>query len=301
MDEQLRSELAHISHLVNAYNAAAAHSDYPTERALYDEAGLGMGVPDSLQVEMLNADGLEVERLTPAGADPSRAILYLHGGGFCIGSPRSHRSLAAAIALASGCVAYVPNYRLAPEHPFPAALEDAAKAFELMQGLGVAARRTVFVGDSAGGGLALVAAQAHHALGLPEPSGLVLLSPWADLTNSGRSFGLKANVDSIVRKQRLNDMASAYSGEAFTHDAAVSPLMGDFSGLPPIYVQVGSEEVLLSDSIRIAEQGGIAGVSVSLEVWPHMPHVFQFFHPMLRPARAAIARLGGFIRHHQSI
>jgi acetyl esterase/lipase len=301
MDEQLRAELAAIGQMVNAYNVAVGHNGIPFERQLYDQSGLGMGFPPGLQVETVYADGLEIERLTPAGAETDRAILYLHGGGFCIGSPRSHRSMVAAIASAAGCVAYVPNYRLAPEHPFPAALEDAAKAFEFMREAGVPESRTVFAGDSAGGGLALVAAMAHHALGLPEPSGLVLLSPWADLTNSGPSYGLKANVDMIVKKSRLNEMASAYAGEAFTHDAAVSPLMGDFTGLPPIYVQVGSEEILLSDSIRIAEQAGLTGVTVSLEVWPHLPHVFHFFHPILRPARAAIERVGGFIRHHQSL
>jgi acetyl esterase/lipase len=299
MDDVTHQENAVLAGMLRSFDRS--HGDLARLRADYDRMGEMMPVPETVRVVATEIGGVPCEVLTPSDAQPGAVMLFLHGGAYVIGSPRSHRGLASQLAAASGAVTVVPDYRLAPEHPFPAALEDAGNVYQGLLAQGYDASKLVIAGDSAGGGLSLVTAMAIVALGLPRPAALGLLSPWTDLTGSGATMVTKAGTDLIVNKDDLLRMAAFYAGnDAFTSDPGLSPLFGRFEGLPPIYVQVGADEALLSDATRLAEAAGTAHVPVMLEVWPHMQHVFQFFYPLMTAGREAIGRMGGFIRAHQA-
>jgi epsilon-lactone hydrolase len=236
------------------------------------------------------------EWLTPPVARRDAVVLYLHGGGYVIGSPRSHRHLAAAIARAAGTRALLLDYRLAPEHPFPAALEDAVAAYRWLLGHGVAADRIVIAGDSAGGGLTMATLLALRDRGLPRPAGGVAISPWVDLTNSAASYDTKAAVDPIVTRDAITLMAQAYVGAGDPRQPLVSPLYADLRDLPPLLIHVGSDEVLLDDAVGLGQRARAAGVDVSVEEWRAMIHVWHWFLPMLDEAEQAIAGIGAFVR-----
>jgi monoterpene epsilon-lactone hydrolase len=224
-------------------------------------------------------------------------VLYLHGGGYVIGSPRSHRHLAAAIARAAGARALLLDYRRAPEHPFPAAVDDALAAYRwLLESAGVAPGHVVVAGDSAGGGLTVATLLAARDAGLPQPAAGVCISPWADLTCSLGSYTTKAAVDPVVDTGLVQKMATAYLGAADPRTPLASPLHADLRGLPPLLVQVGGDEVLLDDARELAARAKRAGVDATLEVWDAMVHVWHWFLPMLDEAPAAIDRIGAFVR-----
>jgi len=265
-------------------------------RDQYDRAQRVFPTPADVTVETVQAMTRPAERLTPPDVRTDAAVLYLHGGGYSIGSPRSHRHLAAAIARASGTVALVPDYRLAPEHPFPAALDDALGAYQWLLGRGIAPHRIVIAGDSAGGGLTVALLLALRERALPRPAGGVCISPWVDLTCSGASYATKAAVDPIVTREEVGLMAQAYAGSGDPKAPLLSPLYGDLRGLPPLLVQVGSDEVLLDDAVGLADRAKGAGVSVTLEEWPAMIHVWHWFLPMLAEAERAIGVIGTFVR-----
>jgi phosphinothricin tripeptide acetyl hydrolase len=244
----------------------------------------------------VSAPAAPAEWLRPPGAVAGRVVLYLHGGGYVIGSPRSHRHLAAAIARAAGTPALLPDYRLAPEHPFPAALEDAVAAYEWLLARGIAPERIVVAGDSAGGGLTVATLLALRDRGLPTPGGGVCISPWVDLTCSGGSYATKAAADPIVLRQSVAMMAQAYAGTGDFKAPLVSPLFADLRRLPPLLVQVGSDEVLLDDARGLAERARAAGVDVRFEEWPAMVHVWPWFLGMLDEAERAVGVIGEFVR-----
>jgi phosphinothricin tripeptide acetyl hydrolase len=223
-------------------------------------------------------------------------VLYLHGGGYVIGSPRSHRHLAAAIARAAGTAVLLADYRLAPEHPFPAALDDAVAAYQWLLGHGLAPGRIVVAGDSAGGGLTVATLLALRDRGLPRPAGGVCISPWVDLTCSGATYATKAAVDPIVTRESVAMMAQAYAGAGDPKAPLLSPLYADLRGLPPLLVQVGSDEVLLDDALGLGERARAAGVDVTVEEWPAMIHVWHWFLPMLAEAERAVGVIGSFVR-----
>jgi monoterpene epsilon-lactone hydrolase len=223
-------------------------------------------------------------------------VLYLHGGGYVIGSPSSHRHLAAAIARAAGVQALLLDYRLAPEHPFPAALDDALAAYQWLQTQGVAANRIIVAGDSAGGGLTMATLLALRDRKLPRPAGGVCISPWVDLTCSGASYATRASADPIVTREGIEMMAQAYVGNGDRKSPLVSPLFADLHDLPPLLIQVGSDEVLLDDSLVLGRRALAAGVSVKVEEWPTMVHVWHWFLPMLDEADRAVAGIGDFVR-----
>jgi acetyl esterase/lipase len=229
-------------------------------------------------------------------ADADRVILYLHGGGYCMGSPSSHRSLVAALSAQANARVLSLDYRLAPEHPYPAAVDDAVTAYRWLLAEGVPAARIAISGDSAGGGLTLATLLRLRDEGDPLPAAGVPLSAWSDLEGTGDTMKTNAGVDRMIRPDRLKETADLYANGGDMHQPHMSPLHGDYSGIPPLLMQVGGAEVLLDDSARVAERAKTAGVDVTLEVWADMPHVFQAFTGVLPESDQAIAVIGEFVR-----
>ncbi len=265
-------------------------------RTQYDKAVRVFPVGPDTRVEDVAIGGVACERLTPAGAATGDCLIYLHGGGYAIGSPRSHRHVAAEIARLAGTVAVVPDYRLCPEHRHPAAVEDALAVYRGLLDGGIAANRIVIAGDSAGGGLTIACALAARDAGLPMPAALVCLSPWTDMEGSGESHVTRAARDPMVRAADLARWRSAYMGDADPRAPLASPIHADLRGLPPMLIQVGDEEVLLDDARLFAERARAAGVEAKLEVWDRMIHVWHWYWPMLDEGAQAIATIAAFMR-----
>lgn len=232
---------------------------------------------------------------TPTKVPVERHILYLHGGGYALGSPRSHISMVARLALRARASATVIDYRLAPEHPYPAAIDDCVAAYRAIIADHDPAS-VVIAGDSAGGGAALATLVALRDAGDPLPGAAYLLSPWTDLTASGESTSTKADVDPMIELDSLKSFADKYAGGQSLDTPGISPLFADLSGLPPLLVQVGSDEILLSDSTRLVERASAAGVMVDFEIAPGMWHVFQLFGGMMPEATTALVEAASFIR-----
>jgi len=264
-------------------------------RVAMDAFGEMGSLPPGCLHEPFSANGVKCERVVPTGAAAGRQILYLHGGGYVGGSPKSHRPLVARLADAARAVAVVADYRLGPEHACPAAVDDAVAVYRWMLEAGVEPERVVVAGDSAGGGLTIAMALALKAQGLPQPAGLFVISPWADLTQSHDTYRSKAADDPMIAKDRLDESAAAYLGGFDPRDPLASPVFGDLTGLAPLLIQVGSEETLLGDSLMLAERAGLARVDVRLEVWPEMIHVWHAFGGQLAAARRAIAAAGAWM------
>jgi epsilon-lactone hydrolase len=245
--------------------------------------------------EPVTAGGVPAEWISAPGADAGRNVLYLHGGGYTIGSIKTHRCLAGWISRAAKARVLLIDYRLAPENPHPAAVEDALAAYRFMLDSGVNPARTVVAGDSAGGGLAVATLVAIRDAKLPLPAAAVCLSPWVDMEGTGESMKTKADVDPMVGAN-LADMASAYLGGKDPRTPLASPLYADLKGLPPMLIQVGTAEVLLDDSSRLAQRASQAGVEVVYEPWENMIHVWQIFVPMLDESKQAVERIGEYIR-----
>lgn len=234
----------------------------------------------------------------PAGGS---AVLYLHGGGYCVCSIDTHRDLCERIAHEAGGQVLAVDYRLAPEHPFPAALDDALAGYQWLLDQGHATSNIAIAGDSAGGGLALATLLAIRDRDLPLPACGVVLSPWVDLTLSGGTMATLTDVDPIVDPEALAVWIACYVPDGNLRNPLVSPLFGDFSGLPPLLVQIAGRETLLDDARRITEVAEKAGVTVDYEFFPDQIHVFQVFGHRLAEARKAIAKIGAFIRRHAAV
>lgn len=282
---------AHLAKLPPADSLTIAE-----RRAQYERAEKVFPIPPEVKVERVTAPVAPAEWLRPPSAEAGRVVLYLHGGGYVIGSPRSHRHLAAAIASAGGASGLLLDYRLAPEHPHPAAVDDAVGAYRWLLDQAVAPGHIVIAGDSAGGGLAVATLLALRDAGVALPAGGVCISPWVDLTCSGGSYRTKAEADPIVRRAGVEEMARAYLGTAAPRTPLASPLFADLRGLPPLLIHVGSDEVLLDDAVQLAERAKAAGVDTTLEVWDRMIHVWHWFLPMLDEAERALAGIGDFVR-----
>jgi phosphinothricin tripeptide acetyl hydrolase len=285
--------------VVRAHLAKLPPSDSLTtaeRRAQYERAEKVFPTPADVKVEHVSAPVTPAEWLRPPSAEPGRVVLYLHGGGYVIGSPRSHRHLAAAIARAAGTSALLLDYRLAPEHPYPAAVHDATAAYRWLLDQAVAPERIVIAGDSAGGGLTVATLLALREARVPLPAGGVCISPWVDLTCGGASYATKADADPIVRRAEIERMAQAYLGAIPPRTPLASPLFADLRDLPPLLIHVGGDEVLLDDAVRLAERAKAAGVDASIEVYPRMIHVWHWFLPMLDAAQTAVDAIGRFVR-----
>ena len=232
----------------------------------------------------------------PAGAQDAAAIMYLFGGGYTISSPHSRRKFAGHLARAAGIRALVPDYALAPEHPFPGAIESTLSAYRFLLAQGFDPGRIVLSGDLSGGGLAAATLLALKRAGLPLPAGAVPISPWADLDCTGGTLETLSSVDLTVTKDGLERMAAGYLGGTDPREPLASPIYGDFSGLPPLLVIVGGHEGLLDDAINLARQAAVGGVDVTLRIWAGMQHVFPIYAGYLPEADAAIALIGSWIR-----
>ena len=283
-------EIAGVRALLAARQPAAGAPppSLAERRAAMDGVGEMGGLPTGCFHEPATVGGIKSERVVPQGAISGRLILYLHGGAYTMGSPRSHRPLVARISEAARSVALAADYRLGPEHRFPAAVEDAVAVYRGVLEGGTEPAKLIVAGDSAGGGLILALALALKAEGLPQPAGFFAISPWADLTQSGASYVSKAETDPMITKAGLDLNAQMYLGGLDARDPLASPVFGDFEGVAPVLIQTGSEETLLSDSLTMADVLAHARVEVRLEVWPEMIHVFHAWSGGLQAARRAI-------------
>ncbi len=242
---------------------------------------------------------LSALRASPKNAVPRGVVLYLHGGGYCVGSPETHRGIVSHLADAAEATVYSLDYRLAPRHPFPAGLEDALAAYQWLLDQGTSADRIAFAGDSAGGGLALATALAARDEGLPMPASIVTISPWVDLTCSSPSVEKNAAVDPMLRPAGMRHTARAYLGAGVaSDDSSCSPLFADLRELPPVSIHVGTDEVLLDDAKRLAARLEEAGVEVSLNPYLDMWHVFPLHAGLLDVADEAIGEMGAFLVRH---
>jgi acetyl esterase/lipase len=254
--------------------------------------------PPGTEVARVDLGGVPALRVATPASLPHRHLLFLHGGGYVTGSPALYRHLLWRFADAAAARVVAIAYRLAPEHPFPAALDDAAAAWRGLLAAGADPRRSAALGDSAGGGLALALALRLRDDGAPLPAALALMSPWTDLALTGPSLTANAAADPMMHPADVRDLARHYLAGADPCHPYASPLYGDPAGLPPTLIQVGGDEILRDDAVRLADRMRWAGGAVELEVWPRMPHVFQAFASVLPEARRAIARIGAFLRQH---
>ena len=284
--------------LVTLLRSRATPADYDVAqaRARFEKTAVFLGGAPDAKCEKVDAGGVPAEWVMAPGCDSGRAILYLHGGGYAIGSLNTHRRLAYDISAASSAKVLLIDYRLAPEHPFPAAVDDAAAAWRWLLQQGFAPNRMAIAGDSAGGGLAIATLVNLRDLKLGLPACAVAISPWVDLEGLGNSLTTRSKQDPMVQKDGLLWMARMYLNGKDAKSPLAAPLHADLKGLPPTLIQVGTAETLLDDSIRIAEKMHAAGVDARLAIWPNMLHVFPLFAPVLSEGRDGCIEIGNFIR-----
>lgn len=268
-------------------------------RRRLDEVGSIWPVADDVRLAEADLDGVPAESSIVPGSDASRVLLFFHGGGYCSGSILSHRRLVTEAGRASGMRTVAVAYRLAPEHPFPAALDDALTAWRCLRREGIAAAQIAIGGDSAGGGLTVALVNQLRTLDEAPPACAWLLSPWTDLTMSGATLATKDAVDPIIHKGYLGELADAYVPAGMDRkDPRISPLFSALAGFPPMLIQVGAAETLLDDATRLAAAAGAADVAATLEIWPHMIHAWPLWNARLEAGRRALARAGAFMRSH---
>lgn len=266
-------------------------------RERLDEVGSAWPVAADIRCEGVDCDGVAGEWSIAPDSDASKVLLFFHGGGYCSGSIKSHRRMVTEAGRAMGVRTLAIDYRRAPEHPFPAQHEDALTAWRFLRRQGIAADHIVVGGDSAGGNLSLALVHRLRAAGEQLPACIWLVSPWTDLTMSGATLATKDAVDPLIHKAYLEELADAYAPPPIDRrDPLISPLFADISGFPPMLIQVGSDETLMSDATRLAEAAGIADVAVRLEIWPHMIHAWPVWNAALEDGRLALAGASEFVR-----
>jgi epsilon-lactone hydrolase len=266
-------------------------------RKRLDEVGAVWPVADDVEFTAVDVNGVPGEYSVVPGSDPSRVLMFFHGGGYCSGSIQSHRRLVTEAGRAARMRTLAVAYRLAPEHSFPAAYDDALTAWRFLRNQGIAASQIAIGGDSAGAGLTLALMSrlrdAHKEL----PACAWLISPWTDLAMTGSTLVSKAAVDPLIHKEYLNQLADAYLPAGIDRkDPRVSPLYADFKNFPPMLIQVGSNETLFDDATRLAARAGAADVAVTLEIWPDMIHAWPLWNAHLEDGRRALASAGSFMR-----
>jgi len=267
-------------------------------RERIDAIGSASPPARDIRLEPTVANGIPAEWSLAPESDPSRVLLFFHGGGYCSGSIMSHRGMVTEAGRAARLRTLAVAYRLAPEHPFPAAIEDARAAYRFLLDQGILTSNIVVGGDSAGGGLTLALMIILRDAGQPLPGCGWLVSPWVDLQMTGASLDEKADIDPLISKPYLEELAMAYLAGTDPENPLVSPLRADLAGLPPLLVQVGSAETLLDDAVRLARRAGAADVRINLEIWPHMIHAWHLWAAQLKDGRRALASAGAFIRAH---
>jgi monoterpene epsilon-lactone hydrolase len=288
---------AEMAKLRETIAARPRASDVAQMRLDADARSKVFTIPSDVTVQPVIANGVKAEWTSTPDADPSKVILYLHGGGYVICSLDSHRHLVAEAGRAAGARTLAIDYRLAPEHPFPAPVEDTVAVYRFLLDSGIRPTSIALGGDSAGGGLVVGALLAIREAGLPLPGCGWCISPWVDMEALGESFTDRAAADPTVQKATILMMAQYYLGGANPRHPHAAPLYGDLRGLPPLLIQVGAHETLLDDSIALARKAGAADVPVDLQIWPEMIHIWHIYFPMLSAGRRAIAQAGSFIRN----
>jgi len=279
-------------------SAFPAGSDVNEQRRLLREAISAQPLPAGVTVTEGALGGVRTAEITVDGIEPRRVVLYFHGGVYVIGDAFLAADLASQVGRRTHAKVISVDYRLAPEHPYPAAVDDALAAYEALVGNGVAPSDIAFAGESAGGGLAIATLVNARDHGLPLPAAVFVMSPYADLTLAGTTMETKREVDPLLSRELLQPRVTDY---ASGHDAAlglISPVFADLSGLPPLLIQAGTHEVLLDDAVRLARQAITADVEVTLDITPRVPHVFQAYHAILDEAVAALDRAGQFLSAH---
>ncbi len=272
--------------------------DVAEQRLIFEEMMAAIPVPGDVATSSGSLGGIPVVNVEVAGTDRERIILYLHGGAYAIGTAASSVGLASDLARRAGTRLITVDYRLAPEHPHPAAIKDAVAAYQGLLDNGASPSTIAVAGESAGAGLAAAALVAFKHAGLPQPTAAVLMSPWADLTLSGNSVNAKAALDPALTPEGLARRAADYLGDSDPAAELASPIFADLTGLPPLLIQAGSHEILLDDATRLATQAAAADVPVTLEITPRVPHVFQGFAAMLDEGDAALTSAGKFLHAH---
>jgi monoterpene epsilon-lactone hydrolase len=269
------------------------------EQSAQMEVGLTQfKVPTDVRCEPVNAGGVPAEWITAPGVNTERVIYYLHGGGYAYGSINTHREMVSRLSRAASARVLIIDYRLAPENPFPAALDDSTAAYRWLLSVGVNPTRLVIAGESAGGGLTVATLVALRDAGEPLPAAGICLSPWVDLECLGESMVTKGEIDPMATREGTLMLAKAYLRDTDPRTPLASPLYADLTGLPPLLIQVGTAEILFDDATRLADRARAAGVDVILEPWEDMIHMWHFFAAILREGQEAIDRIGEFIRQH---
>lgn len=285
-----------IDKLIETLRARPKVTDVAERRAGIDAFAKAFPPAADIKIEKITLGGVPAEKCTSPGADANAALLYVHGGGYVIGSLDSHRHLVTEAGRACNVVAYALDYRLAPEHPFPAPVEDTVAAYKQLLAQGIAPGKITIGGDSAGGGLVVAALVAIRDAGLPQPACGWCISPWIDLEALGASMTFNAPSDPTVQKDTILEMARLYLNGADAKNPLAAPLYADLKGIAPLLIQVGGIETLLDDSIRLAGRAAAAGVPTRLDVWPGMPHIWHIFHPILTAGKQATLQAGAFIK-----
>ncbi len=292
------------SYLLTLKNAPPA--PLPEQRAALDVlvehyVGHPIPLPEGTHVEKVAINGVSGEWISRPDSDAERVLLYLHGGAYALGSCASHRDLAARLSAASGLRVLLIEYRLAPEHVYPAAIDDARTTYQWLLTNGIKPEHIIIGGDSAGGGLTLATLLSIRQNGLPQPAAAVLLSPWTDLVGIGASRTTRAEADPWISAPAIQFVVGLYTGGEDAHNPLISPAYADLHGLPPLLIHVGNDEVLLDDSNIIAEHAQAANVPVQFTVWEGMWHVFQAFASVLPEGQQAIGQIGTFIRQQTKL
>jgi acetyl esterase/lipase len=273
-------------------NSFPADSDINEQRRLLRELVAGQPLPPELTVTAATLGGVPVAEITIAGIEPRHVVLYFHGGVYVLGDAFQAADLASQVGRRTSARVFSVDYRLAPEHPFPAAVDDALAAYEALLHDGTAPADIVFAGESAGGGLAVATMVNARDHGLPLPAAAFVMSPYADLTLAGATLDTKGAADPLLSRESLASRVPDYTAGQDPALGLISPIFADLTGLPPLLVQAGTHEVLLDDAIRLARQAATADVDVTLDVTAGVPHVFQTFYPMIDEAGAALDRAG---------
>ena len=287
-----------IADVVATFGAWGPQTTLAEMRKGWDDLFANVQLTVGAKTEKVDAGGVRAEWISAPGAARDRVILYFHGGGYVLGSIHSHRDMCERLSRAAQARVLALDYRLAPEHPFPAPVEDARAAYRWLLGQGLSAKRIALAGDSAGGGLTFAALLALKRHGDPMPACAAPLSPWVDLEGLGESMTTKSAEDPMVQKHLIEQMGKTYVAGGNLRDPLAAPLYGDLGGLPPLLIQVGSRETLLDDAVRIAERAKKAGVDVELNVCEGQIHVWQIFASRLDEGEQAIQKIGAFVRRH---
>ena len=270
--------------------------DYRQRRRDMDAGFRQYAIARDVTIEPVTGNGVRAEWTSTPQDNRDAALLYVHGGGYVVGSLDSHRHLVSEAGRAAKAWALALDYRLAPEHPFPAAVEDAVAGYRYLLSRGIRPGRIAIAGDSAGGGLVVAAMLAIREAGLAQPACGWCISPWIDMEGIGETMSSKAEADPMVQRDPLLEMAGLYLGGADPRSPLAAPIYADLRGLSPLLIQVGAAETLLDDAIRLAKVAGAADVRVDLQVWPEMVHVWHLFHPELKAGRRAIEAGGAYVR-----